>query len=158
MRDDRPHSHGALNLWRLLTSVKGRIRRREFWLGWLCVSVLCIAVWFTPNLRSTTFLLPLWPLVALSVKRLRDMERPTYLVIMPAGLIIAGFILIVCYIGLLIYMTYLEDAALDILAAAIPVIGIGLLTALLIVAYLVWLGLAPDRRNIADSAVPGPES
>jgi uncharacterized membrane protein YhaH (DUF805 family) len=132
----------------LFLSTRGRIRRREFWIGFAIVmaaSILCnlIAV-VGPFLGLAT----IWPMVALHAKRLHDMGRSAWLLLAPAAVSLATMA-----------VTFLARPAgvqapgviTPALATAAQGMGLGLTVVafclLIEVAFLLWVGLTPGQAD-----------
>jgi len=132
----------------LFLSTRGRIRRRDFWIGFaivMAVSVLCnlIAV-VGPFLGLVT----LWPMVAIHAKRLHDMGHTAWLLLAPAVVSLAT-----------LAVTFLARPAgvkapgviTPALATASQGLGLGLaiiaFCLLVEVAFLLWVGLTPGQPD-----------
>jgi uncharacterized membrane protein YhaH (DUF805 family) len=132
----------------LFLSTRGRIRRRDFWIGFaivMAISILCnlIAV-VGPFLGLAT----IWPMVAIHAKRLHDMGRTAWLLLAPAAVSFATMA-----------VTFLARPAgveapgviTPALATAAQGMGLGLtVTAfclLIEVAFLLWVGLTPGQPD-----------
>src|SRR5690349_10831193 len=73
----------------LFLSTRGRIRRRQFWVGFaitMAVSVLCNLI---PMVGPFLGLVTIWPMVAIHAKRLHDMGRTAWLLLAPATISLA---------------------------------------------------------------------
>lgn len=133
--------------WRALTSLDGRMSRRQFWLCWLAVVASCGVIALVPAARGLAFLVPLWPLLALSVKRLHDLGRPARLAAVPFAVILAGLVIQLCYFAVLAYFVIAQSAALDVLSVMVWVVAVNLLAAVLNLIYLLWIGLLPGQKG-----------
>jgi uncharacterized membrane protein YhaH (DUF805 family) len=130
----------------LFLSTRGRIRRRDFWIGFaitMAASVLCnlIAV-VGPFLGLAT----IWPMVAIHAKRLHDMGRSAWLLLAPAVVSLATLAVIVLARPAGVAAPGVITPAL---ATASQGMGFGLtVTAfclLIEVAFLLWVGLTPGQ-------------
>lgn len=130
----------------LFLSARGRIRRRDFWIGFAVVmaaSILCnlIAV-VGPFLGLVT----IWPMVAIHAKRLHDMGRTAWLLLAPAALSLATLA-----VTFLARPAGVEAPGVITPALAAASQGLGWCLAatafclLVEVTFLLWVGLTPGQ-------------
>lgn len=139
----------------LLLSTRGRIRRRDFWIGFaitMAVSVLCNLI---PMVGPFLGLVTIWPMVALHAKRLHDMGRTAWFLLAPAVISLATMA-----------VTYLARPAgieapgviTPALASASQGLGLGLaimaFCLLIEIVFLLWVGLTPGQPD--DNRYGGP--
>ena len=125
-----------MNLATLLLSPQGRIGRAAFWIGFAMVMVLSVVLNLIPGVIGHLLgFVALWPQVCIHAKRLHDMGRTVWWMLLPA------LVLIAC--GLVSYaLGYSEtgQASPEAMAplALAAVCGIG---------FLLWVGLTPGRSE-----------
>ena len=120
-----------MNLQTLLLSPQGRIGRAAFWIGFALVMVLSVALNLIPGVigHLLGFVL-LWPQVCINAKRLHDMGRTGWLLLIPAGVSAA------CLLLSFVLGSGAEAAPRPQAMAPLVVAGLcGL-------AFLIWVGLA----------------
>lgn len=141
-RDDFDAQH-------VLLSFNGRIRRQHFWVGWLiCLGVGVVLGWI-PILGTLLSIALIWPNLAISVKRLHDMGRSGWLVVIPwiagvVGVIAAG--MSVGFAALTSGYMDTEDPA-AVLAIIGPMFGILGIVALIQIGFLLWIGISEGQRG-----------
>src|SRR5690554_5930167 len=70
----------------LFLSFEGRTRRSHFWIAWLILLGVGVVAGWIPILGALISLALIWPNLAISVKRLHDMGRSGWLVLVPFGI------------------------------------------------------------------------
>ncbi len=135
---------------KLLFSFEGRTRRSHFWIGWLiCLGVGVVAGWI-PILGGFISLALIWPNLAISVKRLHDMGKSGWLVLIPWVVSIVGGIVAVSMIGLSVFANAAaleqEDPA-AIFALIGPAIGLFAVLTLVNLGFLLWIGLSEGQAG-----------
>jgi uncharacterized membrane protein YhaH (DUF805 family) len=127
----------------LLISPKGRIGRRSFWVGFAIVIVLSLVLGaLGPVGRLTAFLL-IWPQICVHGKRLHDMNRTAWLMIIPLLVTIASPIAAAQVGGppLVMALANNDNAALVHLARDRPaVVLIALAPVLFGAGFALWVG------------------
>ncbi len=133
---------------KLLLSFEGRTRRSHFWIGWLiCLGAGVVAGWI-PVIGGLISLALIWPNLAISVKRLHDMGKSGWLVIIPWAASIVGGIVAVSMMGVsaLSNASALEDGdPAAIFALLGPAMGILAVVALIGIGFLLWIGLSEGQ-------------
>lgn len=144
---------------KLLFSFEGRTRRSHFWIGWLiCLGVSVVAGWI-PFLGVLISFALIWPNLAIAVKRLHDMGKSGWLIVVPWVATIVGSIVAISMIGV---TAFTNAAALDdedpmaLLAVIGPALGILGLLMLLNLAFLLWIGLSGGQPG-ANRFGPNPK-
>jgi uncharacterized membrane protein YhaH (DUF805 family) len=146
----------------LFLSPDGRIRRQDFWIGWLILFAVNLVFGFVPLLGLLVHLFALYVGVCLYAKRLHDMGRTGWLQIAP---FVIGFVLLI--IGFALFGSALFSAAMAMRNTA-PGPGamaflLGSLGGFLVVlslagmvhlAFLIWVGATPGQ--LGDNAY-GPD-
>lgn len=135
---------------KLLFSFEGRTRRSHFWIGWLiCLGVGVVAGWI-PLLGGLISLALIWPNLAISVKRLHDMGKSGWFVLIPWVVSIVGGIVAVSMIGLSVFANAAaleqEDPA-AIFALIGPAIGLFAVLMLVNLGFLLWIGLSEGQAG-----------
>ena len=121
-----------MELKSLLLTPRGRIGRGAFWIGFAIVMVLSLVLNMIPGVvgHLLGFVL-LWPQVCVHAKRLHDMGRTAWWMLVPA------VVLLVC--GAATYVLAFSETGHGGSAATVPlavaiVCGVG---------FLLWVGLTP---------------
>lgn len=133
----------------LLFSFEGRTRRSHFWIGWLIVQGLGFVLGLIPVVGILGLVL-IWPNLAINVKRLHDMGKSGWLVVIPIVANIVGFIAVFATIGV---QAIANSAALEnedpaaIIALIGPALGIGALLFVINVGFLLWIGLVDSQAG-----------
>ena len=140
----------AFDWQKLLFSFDGRIRRSHVWIGWLiCLGIGVVAGWI-PILGGLISLALIWPNVAISVKRLHDMGKSGWLVIVPFAVSVIAGCVAVAMVGI---SAITNSAALDredpvaIFALIGPAIGFFVLICLVNLGFLLWIGVSEGQSG-----------
>ncbi|MBA3051287.1 MAG: DUF805 domain-containing protein [Alphaproteobacteria bacterium] len=135
---------------KLLFSFEGRTRRSHFWIGWLiCLGVGVVAGWL-PVIGFFLSIALIWPNLAIAVKRLHDMGKPGWLVVLPWAVNIVGGVFAATLVGV---SALSNAAALEredpaaILALLGPAMGLVLLLLVFNLAFLLWIGLSAGQAG-----------
>src|SRR5215212_10293394 len=81
-----------LDWQRLFLSADGRIGRQEYWVGFLILLGVGFIVKFIPFLGILLSLALIYPQVCVGSKRLHDMGRSGFLMLVPYGIFVVGLI------------------------------------------------------------------
>ena len=134
-----------MDFGKLLLSPRGRIGRGRFWIGFLVIMAASLALNLIPGEigRWLGFVL-LWPQICINFKRLHDMGKSGWLLLIPAA------VSIVCLALSFVLGSgaeaYPNQEALAPLAAA------GAFS----LAFLLWVGLSPGKPG-ANRFGPSPQ-
>jgi len=133
-------------------SFNGRLRRSHFWIGFLIIFGASLVLGWIPFLGALISLALIWPNLAISVKRLHDMGKSGWLVLVPFGInvvlmIIAGVMMVGSIAASGGDADYYENnptAALALMGPAVGLIGVSFLVGL---AFLLWIGLTDGQKG-----------
>lgn len=134
----------------VLCSPHGRIGRRTFWIGVVGLTAANLLGAALPAVGTLISLLALWPLTCLLIKRLHDMGRAGVLALAP-------LVAMVALTGLSAASALMAmNAALVPLALAMAggTALIGLLAALVVVGFILWVGLTPGHDGANAYGAP----
>lgn len=133
-----------------MLSFDGRLRRSHFWIGFLIIFGANVVLGWIPILGWLISLALIWPNLAISVKRLHDMGKTGWLVVAPYlisfALLIAG--MVIMFGGMAaggMAPDYYEDNPAAALAVMGPAFGVFALSALVGLAFLLWVGLTDSQ-------------
>lgn len=148
MTTESSHQIQSFDWQKLLFSFEGRTRRSHFWIGWLiCLGAGVVAGWI-PLIGGLISLALIWPNLAIAVKRLHDMGKSGWLVVIPWVAGIVGVIAAIATVG----VSALANAAaleagdpIAILALLGPVMGILAVVGLICLGFLLWIGLSEGQ-------------
>ncbi len=140
----------GLDWQKLLFSFEGRTRRSHFWIGWLvCFGANAVAN-MIPVIGQLISLALLWPNLAIAVKRLHDMGKSGWLVVIPWVACIVGGIVAVSMMG----VSALSNAAsleegdpAAVMALLGPAMGIVAVIGLVCLGFLLWIGLSEGQSG-----------
>jgi uncharacterized membrane protein YhaH (DUF805 family) len=135
---------------KLFLSAEGRIGRREFWIGFVIVFAASLVVNMIPVLGAVIGLLLIWPQICIHAKRLHDMDKSGWLMLIPFGVTIlcVGLAAVIGGAGFIGAMA-LSSADADTVAAGASIAaamlagGFVLLAMLVGLGFLLWVGLTP---------------
>jgi uncharacterized membrane protein YhaH (DUF805 family) len=134
----------------LLFSPQGRIRRRDFWVGFSIVLAASLTVNVIPVVGQPLGLLILWPQVAVHAKRLHDMGRTAWLQLIPFAVSIAAGTYATLNGGeaLLQALTTNDQAAFQtaVLAGG-PAVAAIAAAVVFGLAFLLWVGLSRGTKG-----------
>lgn len=133
---------------KLFLSFEGRTGRSHFWIGWLILLGAGVVANFLPFVGGLLSIALIWPNLAISVKRLHDMGKSGWLIVVPWVLS-----LIVCAVGIAVMglSVFANLSALEnedpaaILAVVGPVLGLFGLLFLVNIGFLLWIGLSASQ-------------
>ena len=139
-----------MNWTSLFLSPNGRIGRRDFWIGFVIVMVASLLINLIPGgLGALIGLLTLWPQICIHAKRLHDMDRTAWLMLLPGVVsVLAGIV------GLMTGamgsdgpggVGHPNDVVLFGIGAVIVVVGVG---------FLLWVGLTRGTEGPNTYGVP----
>lgn len=142
-----------------LFSFNGRLRRQNFWIGWLILLGVGVVLGWIPFLGAVLSILLIWPNLAIAVKRLHDMGLSGWIVAIPWVINIVGTAAAVVAVGA---SAVTNAAALEaedpaaIMALIGPMFGIIGILLLLNLAFLLWIGVS-DSQPGANRFGPNPK-
>jgi len=102
---DQAVGHEAMTPLALYFGLRGRVRRRTFWLhgvvalllaGAVGTALLQIAGWNADEAQQWVDALLVWPVIAISVKRWHDIDRPGWFVLVNLVPAVGQLIALVC--------------------------------------------------------------
>ena len=138
-----------LDWQRLFLSADGRIGRQEYWVGFLLILGASVVLKFIPFLGPLLSLALIYPQVCVGSKRLHDMGRSGFLMLIPYGVVVVGFILAGVFGGMAALSGAFSHsggaaaaAGLAGLGAAVGLIGLACLISL---GFIVWVGVTPSQ-------------
>ena len=130
----------------LFLTPEGRIGRRDFWIGFVIILVASVVLGVIPVLGQLIGIALLWPQICIHAKRLHDMGKTAWLMVVPfaVSFIAVGGAVIVGGAGVISAGAMGDNpaavgAALAGMGAAMGFLGIALLVGL---AFLLWVGLS----------------
>lgn len=128
----------------LFLSFEGRIRRSHFWIAWGILFVGGMVLGMIPILGGIIGLLLIWPNLAIYVKRLHDMDKTGWLVLVPIGLtLVLGVVAVmIAGVGAMSLGEYEDDPA-ALMAVMGPAAAVFLLIFLVQIGFLIWIGATP---------------
>jgi uncharacterized membrane protein YhaH (DUF805 family) len=136
--------------WRkLLLEVDGRIRRRDFWIGFAVVMPVSILCNLIPKVGLLLGLLTVWPMICLHAKRLHDMGRSAWLMLVPPAFTVCAS-LAAGLLGLRLASGpgVITPALLSLShGISVALIASGLSLAVES-AFVLWVGLTPGERGL----------
>ncbi|HRJ65108.1 DUF805 domain-containing protein [Brevundimonas sp. UBA2416] len=140
----------GLDWQKLLFSFEGRTRRSHFWIGWLICFGAGFVAGLIPIIGQIISLALIWPNLAIAVKRLHDMGKSGWLVVIPWVACIVGGIAAVSMMGVSILTNASALEAGDpaaIIALLGPAMGILAVIGLICLGFLLWIGLAEGQSG-----------
>lgn len=150
MTTESSHQIQNFDWQKLLFSFEGRTRRSHFWIGWLiCLGAGVVAGWI-PLIGGLISLALIWPNLAIAVKRLHDMGKSGWLVVIPW---VAGIIGAIAALATMGVSAFANASALEagdpvaILALLGPVMGIVAVVGLICLGFLLWIGLSEGQAG-----------
>lgn len=140
----------GLDWQKLLFSFEGRTRRSHFWIGWLiCFGAGAVAN-MIPVIGQLIGVALIWPNLAIAVKRLHDMGKSGWLVVIPWVACIVGGIAAVSIAGVSAFANASGLEAGDpaaIMALLGPAMGILAVVGLICLGFLLWIGLSEGQAG-----------
>lgn len=143
-----------------LFSFNGRLRRQNFWIGWLILLGVGVVLGWIPLLGTLISIGLIWPNLAITVKRLHDMGHSGWLAAIPYGVGIVGTIVGISIIGV---SAIANSAALEredpmaVLGIVGPVFGLIALLTLVGLGFLIWIGVV-DSQPGTNRFGPNPKA
>jgi len=141
---------GGYDIKSAMLSFKGRLRRQHFWISWLILLGAGVVLGWIPFLGIILSLAMIWPNIAIVVKRLHDMGKSGWFVVIPWVANIIGFVMIISAVGMAIITNPGAFESEDP-AAALSMLGsmMGGLSIMFLVniAFLLWIGIADSQRG-----------
>lgn len=156
-------SGSSFNFATAMFSFQGRLRRSHFWIGWAIVFFGYYVWTLIPFLNLLLLLVSpvlIWCNLALGTKRLHDMGKSGWLIAIPWVAMTIGFI----YAVVVIVMAALSDPVafenssdpMRVMGLMAPALGAWGVTALIGIAFWLWLGIA-DSQPRANQYGPSPK-
>ncbi len=133
---------------KLLFSFEGRTRRQHFWIGWLICLGIGVVAGMLPIIGGFISIALIWPNLAIGVKRLHDMGKPGWMVIIPWAVGIVGGIVAVSMMGVSALTNTPALEAGDpaaILGLLGPAMGLVAVITLVCLGFLLWIGLSDSQ-------------
>jgi len=133
-----------------MLSFNGRLRRQHFWISWLILLGAGVVLGWIPILGTLLSIVLIWPNLAIAVKRLHDMGKTGWFVVIPWVANVVGFFMIIGAVGASIITNPQafenEDpaAALSMLGSMMGGLSLMLLAGL---AFLLWIGITDSQRG-----------
>jgi uncharacterized membrane protein YhaH (DUF805 family) len=145
----------------LFLSPRGRINRRDFWIGFAILFAANIVVGVIPFIGQLAGILLMWPQICVHSKRLHDMGRTAWLQVIPAILTVV-FTALALVAGGRAFMNWTAVKHSDgpgslivgMIGAALIVIGIASLFGF---SFVLWIGLSKGEPG-ANRFGPPPVS
>jgi len=139
--------------WKFLfLTAEGRIGRKDFWIGFLIVFAASVVLNIVPVLGQILGLLLIWPQICIHAKRLHDMGRTAWLMLVPFAVTVVCATLAVVTVGAgFLSAAILGSTDADMAAAGSAMAGVGAASAvmglamLFGLAFLLWVGLTPSQ-------------
>ncbi len=141
---------GGYDFASAMFSFNGRLRRQHFWISWLILLGVSVVLGWIPIIGTLISIALIWPNLAISVKRLHDMGKTGWLVVIPWVATIIGFFMIISAVGMAIFTNPQafenEDptAALSMLGSMMGGFAVMGLVGL---AFLLWIGITDSQRG-----------
>ena len=132
----------------LFLAWRGRIGRREFWIGFLIVMLASVLFGSLPVIGQIAGLLLLWPQFCIHAKRLHDFGRSAWLMLVPVIVSLVALVLA----GVSMFTEIADEGGVGpidptdlgqlmlLFGPALGFLGLALLVGL---AFLLWVGLTP---------------
>jgi uncharacterized membrane protein YhaH (DUF805 family) len=147
---------------RLFLSADGRIGRQEFWIGFLLMLGVSVILRFIPILGTLATLALIYPQVCVGSKRLHDIGKSGYLMILPFGVCAIGFIAAGIFGGMAV-MGSIMGGSSGASALGASLAGMGLaaglagLAVLFALGFTIWVGVATGQPG-ENQYGPAPEA
>lgn len=141
---------GGYDFATAMFSFNGRLRRQHFWISWLILLGAGVVLGWIPILGTLLSIVLIWPNLAIAVKRLHDMGKTGWFVVIPWVANVVGFFMIIGAVGASIITNPQafenEDpaAALSMLGSMMGGLSLMLLAGL---AFLLWIGITDSQRG-----------
>lgn len=141
---------GGYDFASALFSFNGRLRRQHFWISWLILLGAGVVLGWIPFLGIILSLAMIWPNIAIVVKRLHDMGKSGWFVVIPWVANIVGFVMIISAVGMAIitnpgaFESEDPSVALSMLGSMMGGLSIMFLVN---IAFLLWIGISDSQRG-----------
>lgn len=139
----------------LFLSADGRIGRKEFWIGFAILFAASVVLNMLPVIGQIIGLLLIWPQVCITAKRLHDMGRTGWLMLVPVAVAIVCSLIASLTVGASLFSAaILGSSGTDMAAAGSALAGVGAASAvmgvalLVYLAFLLWIGLTPSQEGM----------
>ena len=136
----------------LFLTADGRIGRRDFWIGFAVIFAAGVVANMVPVLGQIVGLLLIWPQVCIHAKRLHDMGKTAWLMLIPFAVMAVAMSVAIATVGVSLFSAaMLSHAGSDAAAAGTALAGLGAvwtacgLSMLVAVGFLLWVGLTPGQ-------------
>lgn len=133
----------SLDLQSLYLSAQGRIGRREFWIGAAGLIIVSLVAGLIPVVGAVASLVLIYPWVCLTAKRLHDLGRSGWLVLIAAVPAAVS--------GAFALFTAMAASSLATIGVAMASAGLALtvstLALLVSLGFLLWVGLKPGEAT-----------
>lgn len=142
--------------WKFLfLDPKGRIGRKDFWIGFAILFVAGLVLGMIPVIGQIIGLLMLYLWVCLGSKRLHDMGKSGWLMVVPFALQVLAMVLVVMAAGgAMMAGAAGGDAAGGAMAGAMGGGLIAMLAGLASLAFLIWIGATPGQPEANQYGPP----
>ena len=141
---------GGYDFASAMFSFNGRLRRQHFWISWLILLGAGVVLGWIPFLGIILSLAMIWPNIAIVVKRLHDMGKSGWFVVIPWVANIIGVVMIISAAGMAIitnpgaFESEDPSVALSMLGSMMGGLSIMFLVN---IAFLLWIGIADSQRG-----------
>jgi uncharacterized membrane protein YhaH (DUF805 family) len=129
----------------LFLDANGRIGQKDFWIGWLILLVGGFVLGLIPIINIFAAIANIYFSVCLYAKRLHDMGKTAWLMLIPFGASIVGMVIVFAAGGAAIFAGSMGGDAAAAAGAAGGMIIAGLVLLLIFVVsigFLLWIGLS----------------
>lgn len=127
----------------LFLTAEGRIGRRDFWIGFVLIFVASMVLSIIPVIGQIAGLLLIWPQICIHAKRLHDMGRSAWLMLVPFAVSLVCAILAMMTGGMAM-MASGGDGPAAWAGAGMAMLFLGL-AVLVGLVFLLWVGLTPTQ-------------
>ncbi|MFK0298435.1 DUF805 domain-containing protein [Brevundimonas sp. NPDC090276] len=141
---------GGYDFTSALFSFNGRLRRQHFWISWLILLGAGVVLGWIPFLGIILSLAMIWPNIAIVVKRLHDMGKSGWFVVIPWVANLVGFFMIISAVGMAIFTNpqafESEDPSVALSMLGSMMGGLSIMF-LVNIAFLLWIGISDSQRG-----------
>jgi len=133
-----------------MLSFNGRLRRQHFWISWLILLGVSVVLGWIPILGGLISLALIWPNLAITVKRLHDMGKTGWFVLIPVAGVIVGTIMIFGAVGTAIManaQAFESEDPAAVLAMLGSMMGGIAVMGLVGLAFLLWVGIVDSQKG-----------
>ena len=141
---------GGYDFASAMFSFNGRLRRQHFWISWLILLGVSVVTGWIPLIGGLIGLVLIWPNLAISVKRLHDMGKTGWFVVIPWVGTIIGIIMIIGAVGTAIFtnpQAFESEDPSAALAMFGSMMGGFAVMGLVGIAFLLWIGITDSQRG-----------